>query len=280
MNKSALLSILIIYVSFFSSCTDNSLFTDKTDSQNKRIITGFVHLSGKSDHSGIYVYLEGFDVGIQTATDGSFKIVLPGNAQTQPISGAYKLYFYMDNYSFKSADILAVDGELQYGHGDLNSDGALIKTVVLQKLLDIVVSISPNTINTNFSGPVTAFMQLSTAGMDTIDVRTVQAKPRQFSGLFLINLANPDDVRILKTSSRLVDTEVSGNEKWDMIIPWGSSDVPAGRYEVIPFIKILHPNFPTVLDGIFGVNSGNFTTDFLNIPQRRSTAIFTVLDAQ
>jgi len=280
MKTYSLFSILIISVAAFFSCTDNGLFTDKTDSQNKRSVTGTVQLSGETDHSGIYVYLEGFDIGTRSASDGTFNIDLPGNAQSQPISGSYKLYFYMDNYSFKSADILAVDGELQYGHGDLNSDGALIKTVVLQKLLDIVVSISPETLKSDFTGPVTAYMQLSAAGTDTIDVRTVQAKPKQFSGLFLVNLANPDDIHILKTSSRLVDTKVSGREKWDMIVPWVSSNVPVGRYEVIPFIKILHSNFPTVLDGIFGVNSGNFTTDFLNIPQRRSTTILTVLDTQ
>lgn len=270
----------LLILSFFEACTDNGLFDDKVNTQNKRSISGVIKLSGETDHSGIFIYLEGFELSTETATDGSFKLTIPGNASAQPISGAYKMYFYMDNYSFKSVDILARDGQLEYGHADLNNKGELTRTVTLQKLLDITVGISPQTIPADFSGTVIAIAQLSVAGNDTIDVRTVQAKPMQFSGLFLINVNKPSDIHIVSTSARMVDTEVHGSEKWDMIIQWEKNSVPFGTYEVVPFIKLLHPNFPSVLNTALGVNSANFTTDFLNIPQRRKTTRLTITEIQ
>lgn len=277
-NVYRLLALTLLSLTVLT-CTENSLFNDKIDSTNNRTITGHVYLSGETDHGNISVYLEGFNIETRTEMDGRFEINIPGNASSQPISGAYKMYFYLDNYSLESANILAVDGQLEYGHADLDTDGRLSKNVDLKKLLDISITLSPDTVNTNFTGSVIASMRLD-AGVDTIDVRTVQAKPHQFAGVFLKNITNPEDIRILKTSSRLVDTQVSGSQKWEMIIPWGAVTLPIGTYEVIPFIKVIHANFPAVLDVVFGVNSGNFTTDFLNIPQRRTTTRLYVQDFQ
>ncbi|HHM02013.1 MAG TPA: hypothetical protein ENJ15_03305 [Caldithrix abyssi] len=261
------------------SCTENFLFDDEITPVNTRSVEGYVQLRGETDHGGIYVYLEGFDVETYTDAGGYFKLEIPQNPRLQPgqgVDGAFYIWYYVDNYRLMNSLTLVRGGQFSYGHADINDEGRLKKTVVLPKLLDITTSVSPERISEEFDGVLQVNMTLKNL-TDSVYVNVLERKFHELGGVYLIN--NPDSsniqfVRLENAANRRV--LVDSVQYWQMLVSRDSLPLFPGKYEVLPFVKLYHKGMPDVLREKFGSNASTFSREFLNLPRKVSPALLTI----
>jgi hypothetical protein len=270
--------ILLILISLmFYSCTDFGTSGDKIDSKSKSKINGKINLEGSNSPGGVNIYLDGFDEYTVSDSDGNFSIEIEP-ARSQPgggITGAFQLYFYMDNYELKIIDIPVKRGEFVYGQGPISGKGKLSSDVNMHKILDIMTSTTPTKINNSYSGLIDISVILTNL-VDTVWVYTNANKDNNFSSAFLRDLISVENVQMLQTEGNLRVVPVSQTQQWHMIIDWNYVSVNPGNYEVIPYIKVKHENMPQGLKNILGLGSDFFTSDFLNIPNTYQTSLISI----
>ncbi len=261
------------------SCTENFLFDDEITPVNTRSVEGQVQLRGETDHGGIYVYLEGFDVETYTDAGGYFKLEIPQNPRLQPgqgVDGAFYIWYYVDNYRLMNSLTLVRGGQFSYGHADINDEGRLRKTVVLPKLLDISTSLAPERISEEFDGLLQVNMTLKNL-TDSVYINVLERKFHELGGVYLIN--SPDSgniqfVRLENAANRRV--LVDSVQYWQMLVSRDSLPLLPGKYEVLPFVKLFHKGMPDVLREKFGSNASTFSREFLNLPRKVSPALLTI----
>ena len=71
-----LFNLILLASFFFSACTENVL-DNQSISLPKNQITGTVKLNQRENAEGIYVWLEGLNIGQKTDENGEFKIEIP-----------------------------------------------------------------------------------------------------------------------------------------------------------------------------------------------------------
>ncbi|MCD4664781.1 MAG: carboxypeptidase-like regulatory domain-containing protein, partial [Bacteroidales bacterium] len=153
MKKFTIYYILLLFgvvFLFLFECTHNP-FENTKITIDEKIISGKVELSDHSKPNGVYVWLEGFDIGTWTDAHGNFEISLP-HARTQSdgrITGTYKLFFFLANYQLDSSFVVIRNGELQLSHGDINESGQLKRPKFLKKILKIETFVSPTSVAEN-----------------------------------------------------------------------------------------------------------------------------------
>ena len=274
---------------FFSSvilsgCTDNPLFSDNKISGGE--ISGRVELSDGSMADGVYVWLDGFDIGTYTDTIGDFGLTLPSAAIQGGgggVSGDRYLYFYVANYILDSSRVVLLDGKLANGQGEINEKGELLRTKRLTKLLHVETTVSPSTISVRGDYRIELEITLQAQlGLQVIAV-LLKADNRSESvlpALFIRRTDSDENVRkIVDIGTQYVNhieildvTPV----RLEMAFEIGAGELPPGDYEFIPYIRIKWNMAPAELINNFGSNVEKYDLDYLNLPFKREGGEFRI----
>jgi hypothetical protein len=270
-----------IFAATHFGCTENPFSNDKV-SGGSRQVSGTVRLGDGQSAEGVYIWLDGFNLGSRADGSGRFQLTLPPrSSQGGDINGVFNLYFYAANYRLAASEVVVRNGEFAYDQGDVNKNGELARVPVLAKFLRIVTEVSPATINSSALGRVFVTVRLQATTGDTVTV--------VFPGLFSVGLAKAllkktgSDVVILLYSNEFgfatSDLQVIATGAFSRTIAFNLNGVsiPAGDYEVIPYLLIKHEAVPARLIERLGSNVEAFEKDYLQIPFRREGGSLKVL---
>ena len=268
--------IFIILV-LFISCTENPFFDDEISYSEKLEITGNVLIEGESDHSDVLIYMEGFDIFTKSDRNGNFKIKIDIAPALQPGGGVtafYKIYFYVENYQYKSAMVFIKDGEFVYGSADLNLNGQLSEQIVLPKILDIKTEIRPETVKNTFNDSILIIVRLENV-RDSVIVGSHFTKDDNFASAYL---RQNESIYLLSSPSTFRKVLIDSIEFWEMKADLNANNFKVGSYEIIPFIKVFQEGLPNKIFTFYGRKSMQFTDEFLKLPYRRKNAQLKIIN--
>jgi hypothetical protein len=279
-RTSALTSLLLagIFAATHFGCTENPFSNDKV-SGGSRQVSGTVRLGDGQSAEGVYVWLDGFNIGSRADAAGHFRLALP--QQNRDVSGVFMLYAYAANYRLAASEVVVRSGEFVYDKGDINKNGELARAPVLAKFLRIITEVSPATVDASALSRVFVTVKLQATIGDTVTVA--------FPGLFSDGLAKAllkksgSDEAILLYSNEFgfaaSDLQVVRTGAFSRTIAFNLSGVsiPAGDYEVIPYLLIKHEAVPAKLIESLGSDVEAFGKDYLRIPFRREGGSLRVL---
>ncbi len=276
-------ALLLFAVSLFS-CTDSPFDTAEIDAGNADL-RGRVRLQEADDHSGVYVWMEGLNLGTFTNAEGRFLLHIPESAQVagkDGLSGVFRLFFFVANYDVQTADVVLRNGAFVYGEGDVTEDGDLRFVPTLAKRLDIYTIVVPKWAHSRFRGDIHVQVTLR-ATHDSVQVvfpgsvggllGGILFRDRD-SGEVFTNLYDPgakdalyDTIGLLPRSRRLI-----------FHLHQLEFRLPIGDYEVVPYFLIENLDVPAALLRSLGPQIEAFGPQFLKIPTRRRGGQFRIID--
>ena len=268
-----ILLVIVANVLMLYRCTNNPVDESSITTRSKQI-HGRVSLGLETNHEGIYVWLEGYNMGTFTDQTGRFDLELPYEG-SHPVgignNAMLNLYLYVANYQISTADVITVDGEFLLSRGDIGAHGELTGDRTLLKLLNINTLIDPDTVLVNEDREVIVQVHLQ-ATFDSVTV--VFPKIIGNTGIVLLKNLNsgnayvylPEAFDNTQTSERL-GPEV---RIWSFVFGIKQGDLPPGTYEVVPYFFIEQENLPAELLESLDPNFGTIGAGFLNIPFKRS----------
>lgn len=279
-RTSALPPLLLagIFAAAHFGCTENPFSNDKV-SGGSRQVSGTVRLGDGQNAEGVYVWLEGFNIGSRADGSGRFQLTLPPrSSQGGDINGVFNLYFYAANYRLAASEVIVRSGEFAYDQGDINKNGELASAPVLAKFLRIITAVSPATISSSALSRVYVTVTLQATAGDTVTVA--------FPGLFsdglakaLLKKSGADEVILLYSNEfgfATSDLQIVNTGGFSRTIAFDLRGVaiPPGDYEVIPYLLIKHDVVPA---GLLERLGSAFGKDYLQIPFRREGGSLKVL---
>lgn len=256
----------------FSGCTSNP-FGDDDITGGNRTISGKVTLSEGFSPEGVYVWLEGLDIGTTTNADGNFEIVLPPSS-VQGVTGVFNVYFYVANFNPAIKPVAVRNGEFLYSNGELNSKGEFQSTIFLTQSLRIDIDVEPDTLNLESSGSLASAR---------ITLAAVSAEVSVFWPLTVGDHLAPLLFRNKDTGELFVlDSVVGGFENNDTLTILQSprtrllvasvepAELSAGHYEVMPYLFVENDDVPEKLLESIVDEIGEIDEDYLNVPFKRT----------
>lgn len=278
--RTSALSLLFagIFAATQFGCTENPFSNDKV-SGGSRQVSGTVRLGDGQSAEGVYIWLDGFNLGSRADGSGRFQLTLPSrSSQGGDINGVFNLYFYLANYRLATSEVVVRSGEFAYDQGDINKNGELARAPVLAKFLRLVTAVSPATISSSALDRVFVTVKLEPTTADTVTVA--------FPGLFsdglakaLLKKSGSTDVILLYSNEfgfATSDLQVvnSGGFNRTSAFNLRGVSIPPGDYEVIPYLLLKHEAVPA---GLIERLGSTFGKDYLQIPFRREGGSLRVL---
>lgn len=257
---------------FIITCTSNPIFDDKINNKEKLSVEGQVFLNGDGDNSGVYVWFDGLNYSVYTDSTGFYKFELPP-ANLQPgggISGIFKIYYYVNNYKIDSASTLIINGEFQYGNGNIEPDGT-IRPKVLKKLLEIETILIPDRISNISKDTLDIRINLNPL-VDTLIVFSLQRASGQTSCIFIIQKDDPPEKSILLqgAGTYLTSQTLTVTTEWRILYVFPVGFFSLGEYDFIPYIIIEQEGVPKGLLDSIDPNLQNFSYEYLKTPTKQS----------
>lgn len=263
------LSIVVVLMS--AACTENPLFKEKISSDPQRTIRGVVTLQNEVNNAGIVVYLEQYDMFVETGTDGSYTFTLPRpHIQAEErFTGLLRIYYYVANYRLDYSTVLVHEGEFVFDIIDLNEEGVVQKKS-LTKILDISTAVFPTIIEENYDGDV--FVEIhANAFLDSVEISTILKKGPELGSIFLYS---PEKTHVVTITDDIPRSfKITGTTIFSMQFNWAAkkAQIPGGIYDVIPWLKVIQKDIPPALLSYFG-KAVDYNRTFLNTPYRRTLA--------
>lgn len=262
------------------SCTANPFGGNKI-SEEKRKISGSVRLADQSNAKGVLVWMAGFNISTFTDENGGFEINLPpkeSQGSAGAISGVFNLYFFVANYLLDSAQVVVQNGAFLYSRGDVNEDGKLNAPRTLRRFLRLSTVLLPPSVSISFTSRIGVNAILEA----TIDSATV-IFPRSVGDLLgaaFFKRTGSDEVFIFEAvpGANTRDVALIARTPNSRLLAFTLSllPLPAGRYEVIPYILLRHQPLPPGLLASLGANVEALHSDYLKLPFRREGGQFEV----
>ncbi|MEE9214270.1 MAG: hypothetical protein V3U54_05650 [Thermodesulfobacteriota bacterium] len=283
--KEVLIFFLSLSTFIFSGCTSNPLSDDEI-SGGMRQITGKIEVSDNQSSEGVYVWLEGFDIGTFTDQDGEFEITLPSTAQNSGgATGIFNLYYYLANYKLTKTELTVRSGEFVFATGEINNKGELQRPKFLSRILDISTVLTPPTADADSS----IFMKVEVVLSSETDSVTVLYPREPFDGPN--KLIAPLFVKNLETGTAFyVEPTLAGINEEDiitifrgrpfvrtMLLIMSKGVLSEGEYEIIPYLRISQPEVPAELLNNLVEDIDSFGLDYLNVPFLRTNGVLSVI---
>ena len=288
MRRSGLTSIAIFGAMIFilTGCTDNP-FSDGSEVTASQI-SGQITLSHETDFSGIYVWLEEFNISTFTDTAGDFRLSLPPPASQsggEGVNGDYKLYFYVANFTLDSATVTILSGDLVRSTTDIDESGSLRRAIILSKLLNVEVVSNTDSASRSDTSNISLNVILSSPRI--VPVKTVMLKVGNHAtlplpALFLKRVDTEEELfKIVDIGSRInfvnfIDKNLILNFKMQFSLSAG--ELPVGEYQIIPYVIVSGVNPPVELLNSLGNDVLNFSADYLQLPFKRVGGDFIISD--
>jgi len=274
--------ILVLVLAMPGGCTWNPFDHSKIQSDNlARTITGNVTLSDGRNPAGVYVWLEGANVGTFTDSAGAFTLTLPGGAELGGISGlsgVYRLCFYIANFKLVTVKVALRDGQFIYGEQSLDQNGHLRQTVSLVQILRISTIVYPASVPYTYKQRIWIKTTVQSL-IDTVKVIFPRSDGTFLGGVFLKNLKTGALTILQAPYGPDVRYEVDvGQEPVSLvrIFTLGSYPLPPGQYKVIPYLFVQQKNLPQELLESLGEQVTSLSTEYLKIPFIRKDGLLQV----
>ena len=274
----------LVWLSWLCVCTEFPVGRPKLRTPN-RDVRGQVLLDDGSNPEGIYVWLEGLNLGTRTGSDGTFRLTIPrteGIGFDKGYSGVYRLYFYVANYSLGIAEIVLYKGDVLTSAGDLDGDGRLLGTRTLRKLLLVTTAVDPNSVAMNFTGIININVSLQ-AVHDSVSVYLPKIIGGHSGAVILRKTESGETFTdITVTADTTSNIERIGPEPrvFSMAFVFKRGSIGPGQYEVIPFIFIDEQPVPEKLLLSIDPHHGEIGPGYLDIPFRRGGGDLVVRHAE
>jgi hypothetical protein len=266
--------LAMVMIGLLAGCTDNPFESDTTIATSTRRVHGKVQLSNTTDHNGVYVWLEGFDLSAATDEEGNFSITLPPpEAQVSGGGeGVFRIWTFLGNYRLGSARAAVHDGSFVFPSTDFQEDGQLREPIVMQELFSINTVLSMTRIEADSPRFIAMQVELRSSA-PPVDVYF----PRMYAGK-----EGPVLLRNLRTGEvEIYQTVVTGIEVNDYVrvgdVPYVRSlllTIPkyalrAGQYEIIPYLLPHGQYIPVPLLNSLGEDVTALGPGFAAYPYRR-----------
>ncbi len=295
-----LISIILI------GCLENPFSKTNISEDGSRLITGRVIVAGEQDPSGVFVWLE--ELNLQTWTDskGEFKIKLPVRSSSTPgggTTGYMNIYYYISNYGIRKSQVFVFDGAFKYSEADLNESGQIKETIVLEKIVDISISITKpipieiykvgaigktnqnQHIHTNAPYPVQLLsndsiqihLECISLTKDPIIIASIEDSDNFLMAMFFKPVTNQNNA-LLTISEKGI---LKNNFVYDRFLRDSKSimineiNFSAGLYEVHPFL-IIKQDIPQGLIETFSENASKVHEDYFTIPMRYTPGLLEI----
>ena len=277
-NSSVVLLIGLLSI-IQSSCTKTP-FGDDDIYSGARQISGTVELYDGAAAENAYVWLEGFSVGTYTDKDGNFNITLPSKSSSGTsvgISGNYSLYFYIANYTLKSALVMIRENEFVYSRGDINKNGKLSSPMVLKRFLRIQTDVSPSSVLASYTDPIDVNVTLTAS--DTATVILPKSMAGMLGAILIKKIDSPDVQFYESVPSLMTKTKMiigSFQKTVSMTFTLIYKPLNPGKYQVVPFILMAHEKIPEALIISITNDINQLKSNYLNIPFVRQGGAFEI----
>ncbi len=277
---SFVLSALVILIIF--SCTSNPFSKDNDIEEQNRSITGTIELGDHTIPDGIYVWLESFDLSTYTNSDGFFSLTLPAPSQNAgDINGMFVLYFYMTNYQMDSVQVAVRNGQVVYSEGNLDSKGSIKKKIVLSKLLDLNIKVTPSTIPADYDSILQIEMRI-TGPSSPVGVVTFVDSNNAVSGIYFKKTDSEEEVIKTYFSGRSYRQTINISHSPSThianikIMP---CTLPTGEYEVFPYLWVTQTNLPAEMLDDFGADATSMSYSYTRLPFKRTGGVLNITTA-
>ena len=283
--KEILIIFLLLSIFIFSACTGNP-FSDNEISPGTRRITGKVEAGNNQSPEGVYVWLEGFDIGTFTDQDGEFEITLPSAAQNSGgAAGILDLYYYLANYKLTTTELTVRNGEFIFANGEINNEGELHRPIFMPRILDISTVLTPSTAKADTG----IFMKVEVVLASDTDSVNVFYPRETFNGPN--KLIAPLFVKNIETGTAFhVEAILAGINKEDlitivrgrpfvrtMLVIMNKGVLSEGQYEITPYLRVSQPDVPAELLNNLIEDIDSFGLDYLNVPFLRTPGVLSVM---
>lgn len=269
---SRLFVLPLLALSLLASCTDNPLEDGSAVQASHRKISGKVRLSDRPDHSGAYLWLEGFDLHTVSRVDGGFSLTLPpASAQSTPggNDGVFRLYAFLGNYRLQSVKTAVRQGAFSFPSDDIDNNGDIINELFLQQLFSIETTLSRSRIEADSPRVITLNVILRTP-LPPVQIYF----PRLLNGIegpVLLHNKTTGEVRIYRTTVTSIETTdyvdigpTVYTRSMILIIP--KDRLKAGEYEIIPYMLPRNVTVPLGLLSSLGENVAELGAGYLAYP--------------
>jgi hypothetical protein len=268
------------------SCTNNPFSSSKINPPDKQTIQGTVKLSDNTGPDSIFIWLEGVKLSTFTDESGKFKLQLPP-PETQPgsgINGIYRLFYYVANYEIQTSVFEIIGGNFVFGQGELDDEGNIRETIILNKLIDIKTVIQPSVIREIDSMRLTISVFIDPY-VNSVEITVPKNTDGWLQAMIFRKIDAPLSQAVLYGSDQCSMTEVLLQPaRWEMgVKAWWLSPrlyrtLEPGEYEVIPYLRIIQDELPDALIKGIGEDADKFHYHYLKIPIKQEVGHLTVTE--
>ncbi|MBN1465841.1 hypothetical protein JXA02_08780 [candidate division KSB1 bacterium] len=247
---------------------DNPFGEDEIEGEN-RVLSGVVSLPGMQNAKGVYVWLDGVNVGAFTDESGAFRLTLPPRSALKAagtVTGDLDLYFYTINHLLVVKKVILRDGAVLYGSGDVDRNGE-IKNVSLPKSFSVETrAVYPLPHETGYQSGLSMTAHFI-ASLEGTKISIPNGSMILLGGCFVINVET-DEVYLYQlpgTGAPFIASLGWREQQWSFYPSSGDEILYWTPYRVIPFIFPYYPDLPKELLQSIGVSETTISEKYLNI---------------
>jgi hypothetical protein len=273
------IALFLLCLTFVIACEESPLGGEDRISAGNSSISGRVQLSNNGSPEDVYVWLEGFNIGTRTDTQGNFRMVLPP-AQTQgpsAVTGGFDLYYFMGNFDLKRTGVFVRNGGFIYSGEGLNEKGEITQPILLFHNLKISTRVQPTSVNTGnitvTAGKSDFFMRVDVvlqAVQDSVAVYFPGLIKSTFGPLLFRDTVTNDVTVLGSTIAGFVESNRAvigpAQSVRTMVVPLFPDDLEQGDYEIIPYLLVEDPARPTKLIESLDFVLNDLSQAYLDIP--------------
>ena len=277
-------SILVIGYLGLVACESNPVGGGTDIAAPRRRLLGEVRLDARMmPPAGVYVWLEGFNLGQKTAADGRFEFVLPpplAQSGGRGVSGAFNIYYFMANFRLAVTPVQVINGDLVYSTDQIDADGELRIPKTLSQRLRIGTSMQPYSVRNsdiNVTAGKTDFLLRVDVTLQAVRDSVIVFFPRKvgptISPLLFRNVAT-NETKIFGSAiagfvASDIDTIDSVPVVRTLVVPIFPDDLEPGEYEIIPYLLIQDQQVPEALIESLGIDVLILGESYINLPMLR-----------
>jgi hypothetical protein len=276
-----LIALPLIWVLIFA-CTSNPLF--KEDQIKSEQLSGQILLNDETTPDNIYVWLEGFNLGTLTDSQGRFSLSIP-SPETRGLgsnfNGEVNLYFYVANYYIDSTTIIFANGKLLEDQAAIDSVGELSTTMTLRKIASVVTFAAQTLTNPNV---LKFYITLTSCdyNIKVYSLRELLKHPQTGfirTGIIIESLENSQLIIFIDRPESFLWGDVllaAEPQEWRYDINLEIFALPAGHYRIVPYLLFPQNGIPDdLLESISGTVE-KFDKDYLLLPIKREGGDFEI----
>jgi hypothetical protein len=263
-------------------CTDNPFESGEPVSGSKRRLSGTVMLDAQTDHSGVYVWLEGFGTAAVSSNDGRFALLLPPS-DSQPasraVSGIFNLYAFLGNFRPVALRTAVQNGTFTFPTEAIDEAGIIRNPLFMQELFTVETVLSRGSVEEDSPRvlTLTVYLKSSISGTEVYFPRIQNG----VEGPVILHNLETGEARVMKTVVTGVEQSdyvklgaVPYSRMMMLIIPRGT--MKAGRYQILPYILPQRQSVPIALLNSIAENISDLGPGYALYPMRRSGGLLNV----